>query len=212
MPAIKDTPQEAPVSLAADALRKSHAPVSQALNMAKLLKLTAAFFLAGTVILFLWHQSYPNDVLLSLTITFGTIAYHFIMRLLVGLVFRTAMHNRADYRKRWYQVSKRKLAIYEKLRVKKWKSKMPTYDPTLFDPQIRSWDEIAQVMYQAELVHETFVVFSFLPIVGGIWFGAYPVFIATSILAAWLDTMFVIMLRYNRQRVLRFLNRKSTMR
>ncbi len=132
------------------------------------------------------------------------------MRLLVGLVFRTAMHNRADYRKRWYRVSKRELAIYEKLRVKKWKSKMPTYDHTLFNPQIHSWDEIAQAMCQAELVHETIVVFSFLPIVGGIWFGAYPVFIVTSILAAWLDAMFVIMQRYNRQRVLKLLNHKST--
>ena len=45
---------------------------------------------------------------------------------------------------------------------------MPTYDPTLFGPQIHSWDEIAQDMCQAELVHETIVVFSFLPIVGGI--------------------------------------------
>lgn len=210
MPAIKDPPKEAHDNSTAGAPWKSRAADTQTHNMAKLLKLTAAFFLAGTVILFLWHQSYPNDVLLSLTITFGTIAYHFIMRLLVGLVFRTAMHNKADYRKRWYRVSKRELAIYEKLRVKKWKSKMPTYDPTLFDPQIHSWDEIAQAMCQAELVHETIVVFSFLPIVGDIWFGAYPVFIVTSILAAWLDAMFVIMQRYNRQRVLKLLNHKST--
>lgn len=210
MPAIKDAPKEAHVNSAAGAPLKSRAPASQTHNMAKLLKLTAAFFLAGTVILFLWHQSYPSDNLLSLTITFGTIAYHFIMRLLVGLAFRTAMHNRADYRKQWYRVSKRELAIYEKLRVKKWKSKMPTYDPPLFDPQIHSWDEIAQAMCQAELVHETIIVLSFLPIVGGIWFGAYSVFIVTSILAAWLDAMFVIMQRYNRQRVLKLLNHKST--
>ena len=209
MPAIKDAPKEAHVNSAAGAPRENRAPANQAHNMAKLLKLTAAFFLAGTVILFLWHQSYPNDVLLSLTITFGTIAYHSIMRLLVGLVFRTAMHNKADYRKRWYRVSKRELAIYEKLRVKKWKSKMPTYDPTLFDPQIHSWDEIAQAMCQAELVHETIIVLSFLPIVGGIWFGAYSVFIVTSILAAWLDAMFVIMQRYNRQRVLKLLSHKG---
>lgn len=119
MPAIKDPPKEAHDNSTAGAPRKSRTPASQTHNIAKLLKLTAAFFLAGTVILFLWHQSYPNDVLPSLTITFGTIAYPFIMCLLVGLVFRTAMHNRADYRKRWYRVSKRELAIYEKLRVKK---------------------------------------------------------------------------------------------
>lgn len=209
MPAIKESPQKAHINSTPGMAWENRAAATQTHNMAKLLKLTAAFFLAGTVMLSLWYHAAPSDILLSLAITFGTIAYHFMMRLLVGLVFRTTMHNRANYRKRWYQVSKRELAIYENLRVKKWKSKMPTYDPTLFDPRIHSWDEIAQAMCQAELVHETIVILSFLPIVGGIWFGAYPVFIVTSILAAWLDAMFVIMQRYNRQRVLKLLNHKS---
>lgn len=212
MPAIKESPQKAHIDSTPGMAREHHAAATQTHNMAKLLKLTAVFFLVGTVMLSLWYHAAPSDILLSLAITFGTIAYHFMMRLLVGLVFRTAMHNRANYRKRWYQVSKRELAIYENLRVKKWKSKMPTYDPTLFDPRIHSWNEIAQAMCQAELVHETIIILSFLPIVGGIWFGAYPVFIVTSILAAGLDTMFVIMQRYNRQRVLKLLNHKGTIR
>lgn len=50
---------------------------------------------------------------------------------------------------------------------------------------------------------------SFLPIVSGIWFGAYPVFIITSVLSALFDLIFVVMQRYNRQRVLRLLQRES---
>ena len=38
----------------------------------------------------------------SLAITFGTIAYHFLMRLIVGLVIGLIMENRADYTKKWY--------------------------------------------------------------------------------------------------------------
>ena len=86
---------------------------------------------------------------------FGTTAYHFIMRWVVAFIYNFIMHNRADYRKRWYQVSKSEMKLYEKLRVKKWKNRMPTYNPSLFDPRQHTWEEIAQVTCQAELGHET---------------------------------------------------------
>ena len=91
--------------------------------------------------------------------------------------------SKTDYRKHWYQVSKSEMKLYEKLRVKKWKNRMPTYNPSLFDPRQHTWEEIAQVTCQAELGHETIVVLSFVPIVAGHWLGGYPAFIITSILA-----------------------------
>ena len=177
--------------------------------MAKIVKGIAAFSLAATVILAISYKVTSSGILLPLAITSGTIAYHFIMRLMVGLAFHATMRNKADYRKRWYQVSKREMAVYEKLKVKQWKRRMPTYDPALFDPRLHTWEEIVQAMCQAELVHETIAVLSFLPILAGIWFGEYPVFIVTSVLSAACDMVFVIMQRYNRQRVTKLLNRKS---
>ena len=177
--------------------------------MAKIVKGIAAFSLAATVILAISYKVTSSGILLPLAITSGTIAYHFVMRLMVGLAFHATMQNQADYRKRWYQVSKREMAVYEKLKVKKWKRRMPTYDPALFDPHLHTWEEIVQAMCQAELVHETIAVLSFLPILAGIWFGEYPVFIVTSVLSAACDMVFVIMQRYNRQRVTKLLNRKS---
>ncbi len=177
--------------------------------MAKIVKGIAAFSLAATVILAISYKVTSSGILLPLAITSGTIAYHFVMRLMVGLAFHATMRNKADYRKRWYQVSKREMAGYEKLKVKQWKRRMPTYDPALFDPRLHTWEEIVQAMCQAELVHETIAVLSFLPILAGIWFGEYPVFIVTSVLSAACDMVFVIMQRYNRQRVTKLLNRKS---
>ena len=177
--------------------------------MAKIVKGIAAFSLATTVILAISYKVTSSGILLPLAITSGTIAYHFVMRLMVGLAFHATMRNKADYRKRWYQVSKREMAVYEKLKVKQWKRRMPTYDPALFDPRLHTWEEIVQAMCQAELVHETIAVLSFLPILAGIWFGEYPVFIVTSVLSAACDMVFVIMQRYNRQRVTKLLNRKS---
>ena len=177
--------------------------------MAKIVKGIAAFSLAATVILAISYKVTSSGILLPLAITSGTIAYHFVMRLMVGLAFHATMRNKADYRKRWYQVSKREMAVYEKLKVKQWKRRMPTYDNALFDPRLHTWEEIVQAMCQAELVHETIAVLSFLPILAGIWFGEYPVFIVTSVLSAACDMVFVIMQRYNRQRVTKLLNRKS---
>lgn len=42
----------------------------------------------------------------------------FIMRWVVAFIYNSIMHNRADYRKHWYQVSKSEMKLYEKLRVK----------------------------------------------------------------------------------------------
>ena len=169
----------------------------------KNLKYSPFLLAAGTVILSLLYMKTSYGILLSLAITFGTITYHFAMRLLTGLVFSDVMNNRADYRKKGYQVGKFEMSFYEKLKVKKWKQKMPTYDVDLFNPRIHTWDEIAQAMCQAELVHETIVVLSFLPIVEGIWFGAYPIFVITSVLSAGFDMMFVMIQRYNRQRIMK---------
>ena len=177
-------------------------------GMAKKLTLLTVLILAGTAVFAVLYRETACRVYLPLAITFGTTAYHVVMRQLVALAFHTVMRNRADYRKRWYQVGRREMALYDRLRVKKWKRRMPTYDPTQFDPRRHTWEEIAQAMCQAELVHETIAVLSFLPIAAGAWFGAYPVFIVTSILAALFDMLFVVMQRCNRQRIMQLLKRK----
>lgn len=170
--------------------------------------LLASLLIAGTAILSVLYMKTYYEVFLSLAITFGTISYHVVMRLLVGLAFCIVMKNRADYKKRWYHVSGHEMAVYERLNVKKWKRRMPTYDRTLFDPRLHTWEKIAQAMCQAELVHETIALLSFLPIIAGIWFGAYPVFAVTSVLAAGCDMLFVMMQRYNRQRIMTLLQRE----
>ena len=173
--------------------------------MVKLLKIFPVVFLMATIITAILYKRTSLEILLTLAITFGTTTYHFIMRWLVAFAYNSVMHNRANYRKRWYQVSASEMKLYEKLRVKKWKNHMPTYNPSLFDPRQHTWEEIAQATCQAELGHETIVVLSFLPILAGNWLGGYPAFIITSVLAALFDLLFVIMQRYNRQRIVRLI-------
>lgn len=46
------------------------------------------------------YVKYHSSLVLSLTITFTTISYHFVMRLLVGSIVGRCMHNKADYTKK----------------------------------------------------------------------------------------------------------------
>ena len=80
-----------------------------------------AILTAGTVATTILYQSTSKEILLTLAITFGTCAYHFIMRLLVGSIVNSILHNKVDCCKRWFQVSESEKKIYEKLGVKKWK-------------------------------------------------------------------------------------------
>ena len=163
--------------------------------------LTAASLVLCAVCTGLYFAGF--DWAISFAITFGTFLYHFAMRLLVGYVVDRIMNNHADYTKEWYQLHPFETRVYRFLKVKKWKGKMPSYEPSLFDPRLHSWDEIAQAMCQAEVVHEVIIVLSFLPLLAVIPFDSFGVFLITSLLAACFDLCFVIMQRFNRPRVLK---------
>ena len=144
----------------------------------------------------------------AVAITFGTFFYHFAMRLMVGHSINRKMQNRADYRKTWYQLRPFENRLYRILKVKKWKGHMPTYDPSCFNPKLHSWEEIAQAMCQAEIVHEVIIVLSFLPLLAAIPFGSFFVFLITSLLSAMYDLSFVIMQRFNRPRIIKLIKKE----
>ncbi len=172
------------------------------------MKITAAVITAAAICFALVYRLTAVPLTLTLAITFGTTAYHLDMRLLVGLLYNIFMRNRANYHRAWYRVKPWEERLYARLRVKKWKKRLPTFTPEVFDPRLCSWDEIAQAMCQAELVHETIFVLSFAPLFCIEPFGAPAVFILTSILSALFDLSFVIIQRSNRPRVVRLAERR----
>lgn len=177
--------------------------------MASIMKRIALLTATAAICCTLLYSTLDISLFLTLAITFGTTAYHFCIRLAVGTLFQRIMQNKADYTKLWYRVGAREQALYEALGVKRWKHKMPTYLPDLFDITKHSWEEIAQAMCQSELVHETNILFSFVPVVCSVWFGSFAVFLITSVAGAAYDLLFVMMQRYNRPRILRIINQKE---
>lgn len=173
--------------------------------MAKTMKACAVIsFVFTAICATLYGYTYAECFLVA-AITAGTTFYHFAMRLLVGTVLQQTLQNHVNYHAKWFQVSALEKTLYKKLKVRKWKGKLPTYDPKAFDRTLHSWDEIAQAMCQAELVHEGIIVLSFLPVLTAIPYGALWVFVITSVLAASIDALFVILQRYNRPRILKLI-------
>lgn len=155
------------------------------------------------------NSFYESGILFSVTITFGVTFYHFAMRLAVGYFIDKIFKNRIDYSNKWFSPKNFEKQLYKKLRVHKWKGKVPTFDPEQFDIEKHSFDEIIRSMCAAEIVHEVIFVFALLPVFLAIPFGDFWVFFITSVLSAAFDLIFVILQQYNRPRVIRLIKRKT---
>ncbi len=177
-------------------------------DMSKVMNFTTVFCFLMTVFVTILYCSFGSEICLTLAITFGTITYHLGMRLFVGLLYNIGMKNRADYTKKWYQIHAWETRLYQFLKVKKWKGKMPAYHPDTFSCKKHTWDEIAQATCQSELVHETNIVLGFVPLAASVRFGAFGVFLITSICSGAFDLLFVMMQRYNRSRIVKMIMRE----
>lgn len=162
-------------------------------------------FLVGLLACGIAYYFIRNSVLFSITITFGTCFYHFAVRLLIGYSLNAIFHNRMNYNKWWFRERKFEARLYKILHVKNWKKHMPTYNSDNYDIRKHSIEEIIQVTCQSEIVHEIIMVFSFVPVIFTVWFGALAAFLITSCVAFGFDSIFVIIQRYNRPRLKRLL-------
>lgn len=177
--------------------------------LAKVIKILAGVFVVFTILFILLYQWNPISVIKSLAITFGMTSYHFLMRLAVGYTVDGIFHNQMNYNKKWFQEKALEKRLYKVLKVKKWKDKMPTFAPELLDLKVHTVEEIAGAMCQSEVVHLIIVMLSFVPILATLLWGSFWVFLITSVLAAGFDSMFVIMQRYNRPRIIRILEKRG---
>ena len=173
------------------------------------MKSIAAFTAAVTLLLLLYTPWRQTDWWLGCTISFGTTAYHFAMRLAVGYLLPKLTDYDFDYRHAWFQPRFWESALYRKLHLRSWKGKLPTYAPGQFSLKNNTLHRIIQNMCGAELVHEIIMVLSFLPLLMVPIWGEFRVFLITSALAALFDSIFVMAQRYNRPRLVRIYERQE---
>lgn len=147
------------------------------------------------------------QILYTAAITFGTTFYHFSMRLIIAYIIDTKFRNRMDYTKKWFQQKSFEPQFYRAIGVKKWKERLPSFSPDKFCLENHFVAEIISATCQAEIVHEIILICSLIPILFSAWFGAASVFVITSCMAFLFDSLFVMIQRYNRPRLLRLIAR-----
>lgn len=146
---------------------------------------------------------------LSAAISTGVTAYHFLMRLLVGWLVPAVTGYRLNDRSSWFQPRSWEHGLYQKLHLRKLKKYLPTYDPSQYDLAQNSLEQIIRNTCGSEIVHETIMVFSFLPLALVPRFGELGVFLTTSIAAALVDSLFVMAQRYNRPRLIKIYEKQE---
>lgn len=148
-----------------------------------------------------------NDIAAVFTISISVTLYHFVMRLAVGAIVNFIMKNKADPTNVWFREKRFEKKLYKLIRVRKWKKYIPTYSPETFDTKQKNTKEIIGATCQAEVVHEVIMVLSLLPIVLIPILGGAAVMMITSVFAMLIDSVFVILQRYNRPKLIRVADR-----
>lgn len=148
-----------------------------------------------------------NHLWLSIAITSGTTFYHFAMRLSVGYIIDAKFHNRMDYTRKWFRQKSFEPELYKRIRVKKWKKRLPTFYPENFQLEKNNVADIIQTTCQSEIVHEVIMVLSFVPVLFSVWLGSVEIFLITSVISFLFDGTFVILQRYNRPRLMRLIQK-----
>ena len=161
-----------------------------------------------TIVLFIMHRFINTEIIETLGITFLTISFHLDIRLVIGNIV-PLFKSKINVNSKWFKLNRIEDKIYKIIKVKKWKSKVPTYEPDEFSTEKYSLEEIVRNMCNSEIVHEINVLISYFPLIFIIWFGSPIVFILTSILASMYDLQFVIIQRYNRPRIIKIMKRKE---
>ena len=174
----------------------------------KMEKITLDLAVLSVLFVALWIM-YRGELFLILSITFCTALYHFAMRLMVGIICNKFIEPKLNYNSEWFKEKKFEKKLYKFLKVKKWKKFAPTYSPESFSLKDNSKEDIIRTMCGAEVVHEIIIVLSFLPLLVSVQLNSVTEFIITSVIAALVDSVFVIIQRFNRPRVKKLLARSE---
>ena len=150
-----------------------------------------------------------NEFLTTLGITLITTFFQGCVRPYTGLIINNIYHNRMNYNRWWFKEKRFEKTLYKILCVKKWKNKMPTYDPSAFNIYKHSLEEVIGATCQAEIVHELMLIESLLPLLLIIPFGEPIVFIITTLICVLIECVFIVMQRYNRPRLVKIYNMKK---
>lgn len=164
--------------------------------------------LTSAVCFFLYYSGiFQSDVVLWIGIVSFMILFHFGGRIFMGEMTKKLKIN---YNHPFYKQRKFEKKLYKILRVRKWKDKVLTFEPEMYDFQNRTLPQLATTMAKSELDHWINEIISIISIFFTLIWGCFPAFFISAVLAMIFDAQFIIVQRYNRPIVLRLMQRKAS--
>jgi len=149
------------------------------------------------------YKSYQNLYWLKFLfnfVAFEMLIFHITPPFATFITFIVVNTNKNYYENCWFRLSLFEKKLYKKLNIKKLKKKIMSYDDTLFSME-KNYSLIIRNMTQAEIVHETIFLTSFIPLFFHNLF-PYPVLVAfLCFFFAILHIPFIVTQRFNRPRV-----------
>lgn len=181
--------------------RKSNIPIIMAITM--------IISIIGTILNVYMYIKTTHTFALYIGIISGAVAVHFlIMHISAPFVF-LIFRKKFNYNSFWFMPKKFEKNLYKIMKVKKWKTKVPSYDSDEYSLETHNVEDVIMNMCHAEVVHEVIFVASYLPIIGGFVISHWGVLILTSFLFSCCHLIFVIIQRYNRPRIVRLYEKRK---
>lgn len=171
-------------------------------------ELTALSAIILMTVFFVLNYYFNIEVLYIIAIIFLIIGFQFGVRVIVGNVVPRFKH-KINVESKWFKTKSFEEKLFKKLNVKKWKNKAPVYDPEEFDFEKNTKDQLIINMCNAEIVHEVNILSGYISLIFAIFLGYVWLFFIGAILGTGMDLIFVIIQRFNRPRMIRYLNRKN---
>lgn len=108
----------------------------------------------------------------------------------------------------WFSQAEWERQLFKKLKVKKWKDILPTYNVSQFQIKSDSKEDLIKLMIQSENVHMLLFFLSYVPIFWGKYFGHWFEMIILGFIFSLLHIPFILVQRFNLPRVINMKDKK----
>lgn len=183
-------------------MKKEKKTSGAAVFMYSAIALTA--LIAAVFLCLYYAEVYKNSVTFWIGVVSFTVFYHFGLRIFMGEVTKRFNFN---YKHPWFKERAFEKKLYKWLKVRKWKDKVLTFDPSTYDFKNRTPEQLATTMAKSETDHWINEMISVTSMFLALVFGYWQVFVVSAVAAILFDAQFIVVQRYNRPIVLRLMDR-----
>lgn len=163
--------------------------------------------IASMVLMFIFFITYFNtksNNSLVFGISMMAVCYHFISRIAITTMFNSFYTSEiVNPNENRFQQKSFEKGLYRKIKVRRWKNSFSSFDPNNFSLRFYSIDELIFEGCKAEMTHWICLFVGLLSLIFTVWFGAFTIYLAASVIGAIYDLAIIVVQRFNRPRLMK---------